>query len=260
MSRDIWDPAVYGRYAGERARPFHELIARIPAERPERVADLGCGSGELTVELARRWPAATVTGLDSSAAMIAKAPAGHDRVSFTVADIRTWRPERPVDVIVSNAALQWVPEHRDLLPRLAGDLRPGGVLAFQVPGNFDAPSHVAVRRLCRSAEWRDELADLVRYEPVDDPQGYLARLAGLGCLVDAWETTYVHVLPGDDAVLGWIKGTALRPMLDRLADRPERRAAFLAACAEMLAEAYPPRPYGTLFPFRRVFVVARAPG
>ncbi|GGK69658.1 trans-aconitate 2-methyltransferase [Sphaerisporangium melleum] len=258
MSRDIWDPVVYGRYAGERARPFFELISRVRAESPEYVVDLGCGSGELTATLAERWPDARVHGVDSSPAMIDRAPDGP--VTFTVGDVRSWRPERPVDVIVSNALLQWVPEHRELLARWAESaLRPGGWLAFQVPGNFDAPSHRLVRQLCASDAWRDELGDLARYAPVGDPEDYLALLAGLGCEVDAWETTYVHVLAGEDAVLNWIMGTALRPILDRIGADPARRAAFLAECARMLAEAYPRRPYGTLFPFRRIFVVARTP-
>ncbi|MFD8530899.1 trans-aconitate 2-methyltransferase [Streptosporangium canum] len=253
MSRDMWDPEIYGRYADERSRPFFDLVARISAERPGRVVDAGCGSGELTAELARRWPDADVHGFDSSPAMIGKAPAG-DRLTFSVDDVTRWSPERPVDVIVSNAVLQWVPGHRELLSRWTGVLAPGGWLAFQVPGNFDAPSHALVRELCRT-RWRDRLGDLVREPPVDDPAGYLDRLTALGCRVDAWETTYLHVLPGDDAVLTWITGTALRPMLDRL--DPDERDAFLGDCAALLNEAYPRRPYGTVFPFRRIFVVAQ---
>lgn len=249
----MWDPEIYGRYADERSRPFFDLVARISAERPGRVVDAGCGSGELTAELARRWPDADVHGFDSSPAMIGKAPAG-DRLTFSVDDVTRWRPGRPVDVIVSNAVLQWVPGHRELLSRWTGVLAPGGWLAFQVPGNFDAPSHALVRELCRT-RWRDRLGDLVREPPVDDPAGYLDRLTALGCRVDAWETTYLHVLPGDDAVLTWITGTALRPVLDRLG--PDERDAFLGDCAALLNEAYPRRPYGTVFPFRRIFVVAQ---
>ncbi|GAA0399663.1 trans-aconitate 2-methyltransferase [Microbispora corallina] len=250
MTRDIWDPDVYERYAGERARPFFELLARVDARDPAYVVDLGCGTGELTAALCRRWPGATVHGVDSSPAMIAKAPPGP---TFEVADVRDWRPSATVDVLVSNALLQWVPEHRDLLARWVAGLAEGGWLAFQVPGNFDAPSHAAVRELCRTT-WREELGDVPREAPVGDPEEYLDLLAGLGCSVDAWETTYVHVLPGEDAVLNWVRGTALRPLLDRLP--PGRRDDFLADCARVLGEAYPRRPYGTPFPFRRIFVVA----
>ncbi|GGO08173.1 trans-aconitate 2-methyltransferase [Microbispora rosea subsp. aerata] len=254
MTADIWDPEVYGRYAAERGRPFYELVARVGARSPEYVVDLGCGTGELTATLLDRWPGAQVHGVDSSAAMIAKAPSGP---TFEVADVRDWRPPRPVDVIVSNALLQWVPEHPDLLRRWRNDLTEGGWLAFQVPGNFGAPSHAVVRELCRTT-WREELGDVPRDAPVLEPAEYVDLLAGLGFTVDAWETTYVHILPGEDAVLNWIKGTALRPMLDRLP--PERQADFLADCARALREVYPAKPYGTPFPFRRIFVVAHLRG
>ncbi|MDP9848887.1 trans-aconitate 2-methyltransferase [Streptosporangium lutulentum] len=253
MSRDMWDPEIYNRYADERSRPFFDLVARIAAERPGQVVDAGCGTGELTAALARRWPDADVHGFDSSPAMIEKAPAG-GRLSFSVDDVTRWRPERPVDVIVSNAVLQWVPEHRELLGRWVDALVPGGWLAFQVPGNFEAPSHVLIRELCRTT-WRDRLDGVARPGPVDDPADYLDLLAGLGCRVDAWETTYLHVLPGEDAVLRWVTGTALRPMLDRLT--PDEAEAFLGDCAALLREAYPRGPHGTIFPFRRIFVVAQ---
>ncbi|WP_208804552.1 methyltransferase domain-containing protein, partial [Microbispora triticiradicis] len=220
MPADIWDPEVYERYAAERGRPFHELVGRVGARSPEYVVDLGCGTGELTATLLARWPGARVHGVDASPAMIAKAPPGPD---FEVADVRDWRPSRPVDVIVSNALLQWLPERRDLLARWRGWLAEDGWLAFQMPGNFDAPSHAVVRELCRTT-WRAELGDVPRGATVEDPEEYVDLLAGLGLTVDAWETTYVHVLPGEDPVLNWIKGTALRPMLDRLP--PERHAAF----------------------------------
>ncbi|MEN3536862.1 trans-aconitate 2-methyltransferase [Microbispora sp. ZYX-F-249] len=246
----MWDPEVYGRYATERGRPFYELIARVNARSPRYVVDLGCGTGELTATLCDRWPGAHVHGVDSSPEMIAKAPPGP---TFETADVRDWRPPRPVDVIVSNALLQWIPEHPDLLRRWRGHLTEGGWLAFQIPGNFHAPSHAVVRELCRTT-WREELGDVWRGTPVGDPADYVDLLAGLGFVVDAWETTYTHILPGEDPVLGWIKGTALRPMLDRLP--AGRQAAFLADCARALREAYPPRPYGTPFPFRRIFVAA----
>ncbi|MEV8635980.1 trans-aconitate 2-methyltransferase [Streptosporangium sp. NPDC051023] len=253
MSGDMWDPAIYGRYADERSRPFFDLVARVDAERPRRVVDAGCGTGDLTAELARRWPRAEVHGFDSSPAMIAGAPAG-GRLTFSVEDVARWCPRSPVDVIVSNAVLQWVPEHREVLRRWAGTLATDGWLAFQVPGNFGAPSHALVRELCRT-KWRDRLADLVREAPVGDPAEYHDLLAGAGCQVDAWETTYLHVLTGEDTVLRWVSGTSLRPMLDRLT--PEEAEDFLCDCAALLDEAYPRGPHGTLFPFRRIFVVAQ---
>lgn len=258
MSRDIWDPALYARYGDERSRAFFDLMARVRAERPRYVVDAGCGSGELTLALAERWPEAEVDGFDSSPAMITRARELGGRPRFTVADVTTWHPDRPVDVLVSNAVLQWVPEHRQVIERWVEALSPDGWLAVQMPGNHDAPSHQAIRRLCASPAWADRLGGHDRGVPVDDPVGYLDLLAGLGCQVDVWETTYVHVLrapEGENPVLAWVSGTALRPVLDRLEEGERER--FRAELAELLEEAYPARGYGTPFPFRRVFVVAR---
>jgi len=259
MSREngaVWDPAQYGIFGGERARPFAELVARLGDAEPARVADLGCGSGELTATLAARWPRAVIDALDGSPEMIAEARR-HEipgRLSFRVGDVTAWTPDGPVDLIVSNAVLQWVPEHLDLLPRWAEALAPGGRLAFQVPGNFGAPSHVLLRELARSDRWRARLGRLQEDAPVLDPAGYLDLLARHGCAVDAWETTYAQVLHGADPVLEWVKGTALRPVLSALG--PDETAEFLAAYRDGLRRAYPAAPYGTVFPFRRIFVIA----
>jgi trans-aconitate 2-methyltransferase len=255
MSRDIWDPVTYAVYADERSRPFIELISRVGAVATHYVVDAGCGSGELTVELANRWPMATVEGFDASPAMISKARKLGSPVHFAVADVDTWHPDRPMDVIVSNAVLQWVPSHHDVLEHWLEELAPGGWLAFQVPGNFDAPSHVAIRELCASRAWSDRLSDLNRGNPVDDAVRYLDFLNDGGCQVDAWETTYVHVLQGENPVLEWVSGTALRPIFDRLGPEEQRR--FKSDLAGPLADAYPSRSYGTPFPFRRIFVVAQ---
>ncbi|RAY14307.1 trans-aconitate 2-methyltransferase [Actinomadura craniellae] len=255
MSRHaVWDPVQYAVFEDERGRPFAELLARVtPARPPRTVVDLGCGDGGLTATLAGRWPGAAVTGLDSSAEMIARARP-EPGLDFTVGDIAGWHPDEPVDVIVSNAALHWVPGHAGMLPRWFGALAPGGVLAFQVPGNHAAPSHALLRELTEAPRWRDRLAGTVARRPVLDPAGYLDLLAPLGARVDAWETTYAQVLPGPDPVLEWVKGTALRPVLAAL----DEAAAgdFLAEYAGLLREAYPPAPHGTVFPFRRIFVVA----
>ncbi|MGW5157217.1 trans-aconitate 2-methyltransferase [Nonomuraea wenchangensis] len=255
MSRDIWDPLTYAVYADERSRPFIELISRVGAVDPDYVVDAGCGSGELTADLATRWPRATVEGFDSSPAMITKARGLGTSVRFAVADAETWRPDRPVDVIVSNALLQWVPDHRSVLEHWMESLAAGGWLAFQVPGNHDAPSHVAIRELCASRAWSDKLGGYQRLAEVDDALGYCDLLYQGGTQVDAWETTYVHVLKGENPVLDWVSGTALRPILDRLDHGDQRR--FKSDLGELLAQAYPAKSYGTPFPFRRVFVVAQ---
>lgn len=257
----MWDPATYQRFADERGRPFDDLVARVRCPAPARVVDLGCGPGDRTATLLERWPSATVLGLDSSAEMIAAAQqyTGPDRLSFVQGDLLDWRPDGPVDVLLSNATLQWVPDHLDLLPRLVGWLAPAGWLAFQVPGNFDAPSHTLLAGLRDSARWRDRVgAGAQRSAAVAEPVQYLSALVALGLAVDVWETTYLQVLPGADAVLEWTKGTALRPVLASL-DLGEREV-FLAEYAALLRAAYPRRAFGTLLPFRRIFVVARAGG
>jgi trans-aconitate 2-methyltransferase len=255
----MWDPELYGRFAEERSRPFHELVGRVGAADPARVVDLGCGDGALTSALAARWPRASVLGVDSSESMLADAAARKsDRLSFVLGSIQDWRPEEPVDVLVSNAALQWVPRHLTLLPRLVGALAPGGWLAIQVPGNFEAPSHALLWSLCDSDRWRTRLGTGGRWLSTAEPDDYVRELAGLGCAVDSWETTYAQVLAGPDPVLTWMRGTALRPVLARLS--AEEAMEFEAELGALLREAYPAQPYGTVLPFRRIFAVAQLRG
>jgi trans-aconitate 2-methyltransferase len=249
----VWDPQQYLRFGDERARPFRELVGRIGAVAPRTVVDLGCGPGTLTVELAERWPGARVVGVDSSPEMIATARRGSASVTYIEADVAAWRPSEPVDVIVANALFQWLPEHLDLFATLVAHVSPDGWFAFQVPGNFDATSHTLIRDLCGEARWRDHLADTAR-AAVHAPVTYARHFLDLGLAVDAWETTYVHVLSGDDAVLEWLKGTTLRPILARLVG--DDRAAFLSELGRRLARDYPAANGTTLFPFRRIFVAA----
>lgn len=266
-----WDPTAYARFAAERSRPFDDLLRRVSATEPRSVVDLGCGAGDLTASLARRWPSARVVGVDSSPQMLAKAAPEAEaadvdgRLSFVEADLADWTPDAAVDVIVTNAALQWVPQHLDLLPRWVDALAPGGWLALQVPGNFAAPSHALMREVAELPPFAERLTGVLRgTESVAQPSTYATLLAERGCVVDAWETTYVQVLDpagehGDDAVLAWVSGTGLRPVLDALTDDPDLRERFVATYAERLRAAYPRRPWGTLLPFRRVFCVARKP-
>ncbi|WP_200209961.1 trans-aconitate 2-methyltransferase [Micromonospora coerulea] len=254
----MWDPTSYLRYGDERSRPFHDLVARIPARRPRAVVDLGCGPGQLTATLAERWPGSRIVGLDSSPEMIDKAGTLDAPVSFAVGDVLDWRPGPDVDVVVSNAVLQWVPGHRELLTRWAGELPAGAWLAVQVPGNFAAGSHRALREVAGRDRWRGRLAPLLREAPVGDPVDYAALLVAAGCAVDAWETTYVHLLPAaaaDHPVLTWMEGTALRPV--RAALDGADWADFRAELGVRLAAAYPVRQGQVYFPFRRIFVVAR---
>jgi trans-aconitate 2-methyltransferase len=240
---------------------------------------MGCGPGNLTALLAERWPAATVCGVDSSPEMIeaarrlvtetvprSPAPAAVGPVatsqapglSFMVDDVRHWEPQSLPDVVISNAVLQWVPGHRELLVRWADRLACEGWLAFQVPGNFDQPSHAILRELAASARWRPLLRDVELNRQSADPADYAELLSRGGCEVDAWETTYVHILHGEDPVLEWYQGSGLRPVLAAL--DAERAGDFLAEYGRELRRAYPPRSFGTMFPFRRVFAVAHRPG
>jgi trans-aconitate 2-methyltransferase len=254
----VWDPRTYLEFADERSRPFVDLLSRVQPADPKLVVDLGCGPGQLTASLADRWPAAQIVGIDSSPEMITQATkfAG-PRVRFLVQDLRHWQPETPVDVIISNATLQWVPGHRELLPLLISALSPKGWLAFQVPGNFDEPSHLLLRQLATDPRYAPLLTDLA-WPDSANAAAYLDDLAQLGCSVDGWETTYLHVLSGPNPVFRWISGTGARPVLQALPD--DQRAEFIAEYQQLLDEAYPSRPYGTVLPFRRIFVVAhRAP-
>lgn len=255
-----WDPERYLTYGDERARPFIELLARVGATDPRTVVDLGCGPGNLTALLAQRWPSARVTGVDSSAEMI-EAAGAIEGIAWERADLRAWvEPDplalrAPVDVLVSNATLQWVPEHLDLLPRLLGRVARGGWLAFQVPGNFGEPSHT-IRADLASEPPYDAHTRGVAVPSSHDPADYLRTLQALGCEVDAWETTYLHVLTGEDPVFTWVSGTGARPTLQALPD--DLRPAFEAEFRRRLAAAYPPDDRGrVVLPFRRIFVVAR---
>jgi trans-aconitate 2-methyltransferase len=250
-----WDPAVYLQFDDERTRPFRDLLARVDAD-PATIVDLGCGPGHLTQLLHQRWPESSVIGVDSSMQMIerARATPSSGSVRYEQADLRHWRAAQAVDLLVSAATLQWVPGHLQLLPSLAEQVASGGTMAFTVPGNFDAPSHVLLRELAGRepyARWTTDVSKPAAH----DATTYLDALLRLGWRVDAWETTYVHLLQGPDPVLRWISGTGARPVLQALPDDVRQR--FVTEYAAALRTAYPERAYGTLLQFRRVFVVAR---
>jgi trans-aconitate 2-methyltransferase len=252
-----WDPSQYLKFTDHRLRPALDLMARIALDAPLRIYDLGCGPGNITRLLAERWPAAAVTGIDSSADMLAKARIEAPQVAFEQADIARWSPPAPADLLFSNATLHWLDDHASLLPRLAAQLAPGGVLAIQMPDNRASPSHLLMDEAAATGPWHETLAALRPvYGSMQSPDAYYRILAPVTRQLDIWETTYLHVLEGDNPVVEWTKGTALRPILDALAE-PER-SDFLAAYALRIAAAYPPQPDGrTLLPFRRIFIVAR---
>ncbi|HUO91244.1 MAG TPA: trans-aconitate 2-methyltransferase [Rhizomicrobium sp.] len=251
----VWNPRTYLAFADERTRPAAELLARIPDEAPSRVIDLGCGPGNSTALLRARWPLATIEGLDSSPDMLEQAKKAGVEAGWIEADVATWRAVVPYDVIYSNATYQWLGDHPALLPRLMAFVKPGGTFAFQVPYNMDAPSHALMRETAADGPWSAKLVH-VREVAVLAPAEYYAVLKPHAASVDIWETEYLHVLTGDDAVYHWVSGTGLRPFVQALAGA--ERDAFIAAYKQKLHAAYPPRPdRTTLFPFRRLFAVAR---
>ncbi|MFJ5958593.1 trans-aconitate 2-methyltransferase [Paenarthrobacter sp. NPDC092416] len=254
-----WDPSKYVEFGNHRDRPFHDLVARVLADDPQKVVDLGCGPGNLTATLSVRWPEARVVGLDSSAEMLAKAESQAQqfpRLEFGLADIADWSPDQDTDVVVTNAALQWVPGHQEMLGKWLRALKPGAWFALQVPGNFTSPSHTLMRTLAESGDWAAKLSGVLRHDgAVAGPADYLETMLDAGCSADAWETTYQQVLQGPDPVLEWVRGTGLRPVLAALS--PEDAAAFEEQYSALLRDAYPTTRHGTVFPFRRIFAVAR---
>lgn len=250
----VWNPGQYLKFAGHRLRPAVDLLARIDMDSPSAVFDLGCGPGNVTALLAERWPEAGVTGLDSSAPMLARAGAEHPGISWVEADLAAWEPEKPADLLYSNAALHWLDDHGALFPRLMGHLAPGGVLAVGMPGNYAQPSHTCIREA--AGPWMAKIGPVLREHPVETPAVYHEILAPVAAELDIWETTYIQELEGDNAAAEWLKGSALKPVLDAL-DGDEQEA-FFDAYSALVGKAYPQRPDGkTLFPFRRVFMVAK---
>ncbi len=250
----IWDPAQYLKFDDHRLRPALDLLARIPIVEARQIWDLGCGTGNVTALLAEKWPDARVTGLDSSPEMLAKARA-NPAIAWVEGDVTTWTAPSPVDLVFTNAVLHWVPDHANLLPRLLDQLRKGGALGVQMPRQFGAPSHTLLYETVANGPWAARLRPLLGSAAVGAPADYWRWLRPLAASLDVWETEYLHALSGDDAVVEWTKGTTAKPFLDAL--DPADRSKFLAAYSRLIARAYPPEPDGrTLFPFRRLFIVA----
>jgi trans-aconitate 2-methyltransferase len=248
-----WDPKTYLAFADERTRPAGELLARIALDKPARVVDLGCGPGNSTALLKDRWPQADVLGVDSSPQMIETAEKSGIAARWEIADIANWTPDKPFDVVFSNATYQWLGAHEVLLPRLMRFVAPGGVFAFQVPNNMNAPSHVLMREVAAASPYAAKLRN-VRAVAVESPARYFDILSPHA--PDIWTTEYLHVLEGEDAVFKWVSGTGLRPYLDALFG--DERADFIVRYKAALNAAYPRRDDGrTLFPFSRLFAVAQ---
>ncbi len=254
-----WNPEQYLVFDDQRVRPALDLLARILFDDPGTVVDLGCGAGNVALHLRSRWPAARLIGVDNSPEMLAKArKAGDDaggKIEWVEADLLDWRPDTAPDLIYSNAVFHWVDDHEILLPALFSLLAPGGVLAFQIPRNFTAPSHKTFADMAQEERWRDRLASLVLTNP-EPPAFYYDLLRPLASALDIWETEYVHCLEGENPIPEFVKGSSLKPLLDALDDADS--ASFETEYRARVLKIYPPQADGiTLFPFRRLFAIVR---
>ncbi len=255
---DTWNPKLYLAFADERTRPARDLLARVPIERPRRAVDVGCGPGNSTELLVERFPAAIVSGFDTSARMIDEARLRVPTARFSIADAAAWTPDAPVDLIFANAVFHWVPDHATLIPRLVRALDPGGVLAVQMPDNLDEPSHRLMREVAARPRYAAHIG-AVRRDELLTPEAYVDLLSPLCDHVDVFRTTYHHRLADAGAIVSWVSGTGLRPFVDALPET--ERAPYLADYEAAIARAYPTRPGGgVLFPFPRLFIIGRRHG
>ncbi|HEY4740568.1 MAG TPA: methyltransferase domain-containing protein [Candidatus Acidoferrales bacterium] len=251
-----WNPETYLKYAAERLRPAMDLLQRIPLTGCSRAYDLGCGTGHVTHLLHERWPDAIVTGLDNSPEMLARARSDFPNLDWVEADIGVWRAPAPADLIFSNAALQWVPNHSTVLPALLQQLRQEGVLAVQMPHHVDSAGHLLILDIARDPRWSARLIPLAAQIKVHSADEYWRWLRPRASQLDIWETIYLHELEGDRPVVEFFRGSQLRAYLQALSE-PEQQE-FLDSYAEKTARAYPKQPNGkTLFPFRRIFLLAQ---
>lgn len=247
-----WDASFYLKFANERTQPAIDLISRIGLETPRRIIDLGCGPGNSTAMLRQRWPEAELIGLDNSPEMIAAASHAYPGERWLLADAASWQADEPFNLVFSNAALHWLPDHAQLFTHLMNQVRSGGALAVQVPTD---PASTLLR-VAQDPVWRERLKALGDFATQETPGFYYDVLRPLTSRLELWETEYIHVLESPQAIVNWFRGTGMRPLLEALNDEQER-AQFEAHALEEYTRDYPPRRDGrVLFPFRRFFLVA----
>lgn len=252
----MWNPQLYLTFATERTQPAIDLASRVQLSQPARIVDLGCGPGNSTAVVRQRWPAADITGVDSSASMLAAAADADPTGRWLLADAATWEADEPYDVVFSNAALQWLPDHAHLFPRLLTQVAAGGALAVQIPAHYDSPVHQVVRDIAAQAEWRHLLDGASRALTAHDPAFYYQVLQPVATRLELWVTAYYHIMDNPQAILTWFRSTGLRPYLEALATG-EQRERFEQAVLAGYTRLYPPEPDGhVLFPFKRLFLIA----
>lgn len=255
-----WDPNLYLKFSDQRARPASDLIAQIRLDHLQRIIDLGCGTGNSAEQLHRRWPQAELTGLDSSATMLAQARQNHPEWRWIESPIESWRPEGSYDLIFSNAALQWVPDHAALFPRLLNSVAPGGALAVQMPYNFRSLGHQAMKRVSADPRWEGKLEGASENYHVQPLPFYYKALSKTAAALNLWETEYLQIMDGTRAILDWLRSTAMRACLERLRDDTQRKQ-FEELCLRELEKSYRAESDGkVLFPYRRMFIVAYQAG
>ncbi|HLJ44517.1 MAG TPA: methyltransferase domain-containing protein [Bryobacteraceae bacterium] len=252
----VWDSAVYLKFASERGQPSLDLISRINLRHPRTIIDLGCGPGNSTQALRERWPDASIAGIDSSPQMIETAKRSFPEQSWVIGDAATWKPDVPVDLVFSNAMLQWVPQHEAVCRHWLAQVAPGGAFAVQVPAHYDSALHREILAVSKDPAWNDRMSGARSALTNHPPPFYYDVLQPLASRLDLWETTYYHVVAGPEAVIEWFRGTGLRPYLEALASEKERLR-FEDLLLERYTITYPRQPDGrVLFPFRRLFFVA----
>lgn len=251
-----WSAKQYSSFEDERTRPVRDLLAALPIQNVRIAVDLGCGPGNSTEALARRFPEALITGLDNSRDMVESARTRRPDLIFEYADIGAWNPSETFDVILANASLQWLPDHARLYPHLLSKLAPGGVLAIQTPDNLEEPAHRLMREVAAAGPWASALGLHSPLPPRHPAEWYYQMLRPHCIRLDIWRTTYFHPLAGGAAaVVEWFKGSALRPYLEPL--DAAMQAAFLQHYQAAIEQAYTTQPDGmVLLPFPRLFVVA----
>ena len=256
-----WNPDLYARFEDERTRPAAELLARVRLDAPRLAIDIGCGPGNSTELIARRFPEAEIVGLDTSPAMLEAARLRLPQAGFVEGDAAVWQPEAAPDLLYANASLQWVSHHAALLPRLFGLLAPGGVLAVQMPDNLAEPTHRLMREIAAEGPWTAAIGDPAvagRVGRMLSIDAYYDLLAPLAAGVDVWRTAYQHPMADARAIVDWVRATGLKPFVDPLS--AELKSGFLQAYERAVDAAYPPRSDGRrLLAFPRVFIVAQKP-
>jgi trans-aconitate 2-methyltransferase len=250
-----WSPSTYLKFEDERTRAARDLLAQVPLGDAHKVVDVGCGPGNSTELLAERFAGADILGLDNSPAMLEEARGRLPGLRFEDADANSWLPEPDVDLVYANATYQWIPGHLEQLGRVLQALRPGAVLAVQMPDNLAEPTHRLMIEVARAGPWAARLAGAAR-DPLPPARAYHAALAPLARRFDIWRTTYHHLLDGAPAIVEFVRGTGLRPFLDPLTEA--ERSEFLARYTAEIAAAYPPLADGkVLLGYPRLFIVAQ---